>query len=170
MKKLIAILLAALMLFSMTACGSTSESADSSETVEKVTAQGDAQLILDDFYAKMETEQTALDLATELATADYLPFEGAAMEVEPGWLMGFSAEEITGFAEGAMFAPMIGTIPFIGYVFTMDADADVDAFMQTLKDNADPRWNICTEAEEVVVANVGNTVLFVMAPLSFDGE
>ena len=170
MKKLIAILLAALMLFSVTACGSASESADSADTIEKVTAQGDAQLILDDFYEKMDTEWTALSLAEALASADYLPFEGAAAAVEPGWLMGFSADEITGFQEGAMFAPMIGTIPFIGYVFTLEEGADVDAFMQTLKDNADPRWNICTEAEEVVTAHVGNTVLFVMAPLSFDGE
>ncbi len=161
MKKLIAILLAALMLFSMTACGSTEEA-------PRVTAEGDAQLILDDFYEK--SGQTAQELAEELAAADYLPFEGVAAPVEPGWLMGFSAEEITGFSEGAMFAPMIGTIPFIGYVFTLDADADVEAFMQTLQDSADPRWNICTEAEEVIVANVGNTVLFVMAPLSFDGE
>ena len=165
MKKLIAILLAALMLFSVTACSSTAESEDS---IDRVTAEGDTQLILDDFYEK--SEQAPLALAEELAAADYLPFEGVAMAVEPGWLMGFSTDEITGFAEGAMFAPMIGTIPFVGYVFTLDADADVDAFMQTLKDNADPRWNICTEAEEVVVANVGNTVLFVMAPLSFDGE
>ena len=32
--------------------------------------------------------------------------------------------EIKGFEEGSTFAPMIGTIPFIGYVFTLPADAD----------------------------------------------
>lgn len=171
MKKLIAILLAALMLFSMTACGSApAETTESTELVELTTAQGDAQLILDDFAKKMSAEWTALELAEALAAADYLPFEGTAAAVEPGWLMGFSAEEITGFEEGAMFAPMIGTIPFIGYVFTLEEGADVESFMQTLLDHADPRWNICTEAEEVLVAAVDHTVIFLMTPLSFDGE
>ena len=48
MKKLIAILLAASMLFSVTAC-STAESEDS---IDRVTAEGDTQLILDDFYER----------------------------------------------------------------------------------------------------------------------
>ena len=56
------------------------------------------------------------------------------------------------------------TIPFVGYIFVLDADADAEAFVQTLKDNADPRWNICTEADETIAEHVGNTVFFVMCP------
>jgi hypothetical protein len=41
--------------------------------------------------------------------------------------------------------------------------------MQTLKDNADPRWNICVEAEETVCEQVGNKVFFVMCPKSLEG-
>ena len=67
-----------------------------------------------------------------------------------------------------MFAPMIGTIPFVGYVFTLDESADVDAFMQVLRDNADPRWNICTEAEETVIENADNMVFFAMCPAQFE--
>ena len=57
---------------------------------------------------------------------------------------------------------MIGAIPFVGYIFVLPDDADVDAFKTTLSDNADLRWNICVEADEMVVDNVGNTVFFVM--------
>ena len=67
-----------------------------------------------------------------------------------------------------MFAPMIGTIPFVGYVFTLDEGADVDAFMQVLSDNADPRWNICTEAEETVIESADSMVFFVMCPAQFE--
>jgi hypothetical protein len=92
------------------------------------------------------------------------------MEVEPGLLNGFDNAEITGFEEGVLFAPMIGSIPFVGYVFTLADDADVDAFETTLKDNANLAWNICTEADEMVVDHVGSEVFFVMCPASLDEE
>ena len=67
-----------------------------------------------------------------------------------------------------MFGPVIGTIPFIGYVFTVEDGTNVDDFVALLKDNADLRWNICTEAEEMTAEKSGSRVLFVMGPLSFD--
>lgn len=67
-----------------------------------------------------------------------LPIDGEVTPVEPGLLMGFGNDEITGFAEGVMFAPVIGTIPFVGYLFRLDAGTDGDAFVQTLKDQANP--------------------------------
>ena len=63
---------------------------------------------------------------------------------------------------------MIGTIPFMGYIFQLADGADVAAFMKTLKDNANLRWNICTSADEMVCDNVGNTVFFLMCPTSFE--
>ena len=57
---------------------------------------------------------------------------------------------------------MIGTIPFVGYVFTVSDGGDVDAFVENLKNTADMRWNICTEADEMVVQAEGNRVFFVM--------
>ena len=49
-----------------------------------------------------------------------IQFMGGTMPVEPGLLTGFGNTEITGFKEGVMFAPMIGTIPFVGYVFVLE--------------------------------------------------
>ena len=42
--------------------------------------------------------------------------------------------------------------------------------MQTLTDNADPRWNVCVEAEETVVENSDNMVFFVMCPAQFEEQ
>jgi len=92
-----------------------------------------------------------------------------AMPVEGGFLMGFDNYEVYDFAEGAMFAPMIGSIPFIGYVFVLEDGADAAAFAQSLMDNANLRWNICVTAEEMVADTYGNTVFFLMCPASLAG-
>ena len=63
---------------------------------------------------------------------------------------------------------MIGSIAFVGYVFELDAGADANAFVKELTDNANPRWNICVEAEETVSAVEGSKVFFCMSPLSFE--
>ena len=97
-----------------------------------------------------------------------IQFMGGAIEVEEGYLSGFDNVEIKGFKSGAMFAPMIGSIPFVGYVFELENEADVPNFIKTLEDNANLRWNICVTADEMVSGSVGNKVFFVMAPASFD--
>lgn len=95
---------------------------------------------------------------------------GATMPVEPGLLNGFGNTEIRGFKEGVMFAPMIGSIPFIGYVFTLEEGVDGDEFMSLLSENADLRWNVCTEADEKLTEKADGTVIFMMSPKSFDED
>lgn len=89
-------------------------------------------------------------------------------EVEEGYLAGFDNTEITGFSEGVMFAPMIGTIPFVGYVFTLEDGSDTDAFIEKLETSANLRWNICVRAEEMVTGKSGNKVFFVMCNKSLE--
>lgn len=142
----------------------TEEAGDdiSGETIGAVLAQ--------EFHAlKAENADiTAQEMADAILANPMIQFGGASMEVAEGLLTGFGNAEITGFNSGVMFAPMIGTIPFVGYVFILADGTDVDAFVQNLKDNADPRWNICTEAEETVVENADNMVFFVMCPAQFE--
>ena len=90
------------------------------------------------------------------------------MPVEEGLLTGFGNTEVIGFQEGIMFAPMIGSIPFVGYVFTLEEGTDIDSFVGLLEENADPRWNICTEAEETIVEPSDNMVFFLMCPSQFE--
>lgn len=116
-----------------------------------------------------DAEADALTIAEGLVTNESVALIGpVTMEVEPGFLMGFENYEVTGFEQGVMFAPMIGSVPFVGYVFTLPADADVDAFVTGLKDNANLRWNICVEADEMVVEANGNKVFFVMCPATIE--
>ena len=176
MKKLFSILIAATLLLSLCACGSSAPAATeppvhetpTPSAVPSETPAGESmgQALLQDFTDRVNAEPAlgAEELAKALLENPVIEFSGDALPVEPGLLTGFGNTEITGFAQGAMFAPMIGTIPFVGYVFVLDEGADAEAFVQTLKDNADPRWNICTEADETIAEHVGNTVFFVMCP------
>lgn len=102
-------------------------------------------------------------LAQALIENPVIKFSGITMEVTEGYLSGFS-EEIYGFSEGYMFCPMIGSIAFVGYVFYIDDSADVQSFVETLESCADPRWNICVTANEMVISTYDNTVFFVMCP------
>lgn len=135
-----------------------------------VTGETVGNTLLKDFEERVAQNPsiTAQEMADALLSNPMIQFSPATMEVEEGLITGFGNTEITGFQEGVMFAPMIGSIPFIGYIFTLEEGADADAFVNVLKENADPRWNICTEAEETVVGNTGNMVFFVMSPAQFE--
>ena len=126
--------------------------------------------LLATFNSKASSGSSAVDLAESILTNPIIQFAGATMPVEPGLLSGFGNAEITGFKEGAMFAPMIGSIPFIGYVFVLEDGTNKPDFISTLKANADLRWNICVEADEMVVGSSGNKVFFVMCPKEFSEE
>lgn len=128
------------------------------------------ETLLADFTERAADESaTAQTIADGLITNPAILFGPMTMPVEPGLLSGFGNTEITGFKEGVTFAPMIGSIAFVGYVFDLEEGTDGAAFMQTLKDNADLRWNICVEAEEMVCEQVGNKVFFVMCPKTLEG-
>ena len=163
MKKLLAVLLAVMLVLSFAACSGSNDNNEEAKTP--------AQMIYADFKAKLEAgEKDVLALAQAvIENEETIPFMGGAIEVEEGYLNGFTSE-IAGFSKGAMFAPMIGTIPFVGYIFELAEDADVDAFKAALKENADLRWNICTQADEMVCENEGNIVFFVMAPATFEDD
>ncbi len=124
------------------------------------------QLLAEDFMARAEAEPAiaALGMAEELMANPAILFAPVTMNVEPGLLNGFSNEEITGFVEAAIFAPMIGSIPFVGYVFRVDEGTDAQAFADSLEEKGNLSWNICTTADELVTAVSGSLVFFVMCP------
>lgn len=125
-------------------------------------------ILLADFKAKASSGKTVLEIADELVSNEAILFAGGTMEVEPGLLSGFVNNEITGFKSAARFGPIIGSIPFVGYVFELEDAASVPSFISELKSSANLRWNICVEADEMVTGSVGNKVFFVMCPTSLE--
>lgn len=152
MKKIFALILCLAMLLSLCACGKE-------ETVEPETL---GQSLYQRFTGKVDGgEKDVQALADALLSSGLLPFDGVSMEVEPGWLMGFTAD-IEGFEKAVMFGPAIGAIPFVAYVFELDSADSTEAFCAKLLESCDPRWNICTEADETVCGSAENLVFFVM--------
>ncbi len=182
MKRNIALILAAVLAASMISCGGndttdagetgtgagTESAVVTEEVIEANTVATKLQVAFID-AVKANPAATAEEIAGTLAQNEAVAVIGPAVApMVEGWLNGFDAESITGFSECAMFAPMIGTIPFMGYVFTLADGADVEAFKTQLTSSANLRWNICTEAEEMVCDDEGNKVFFVMAPKAFE--
>lgn len=175
MKKYLSLLLLVILVCSLTACGGSgsSGSVSGNSNASAMDALPEdatpAQTVIADFTDKMNSSDfdSLEKLATALSEAEYLGFDGAVMQVEEGYLNGFS-DEISGFSEGWMFGPVIGSIPFVGYVFTADDDAAAADLIKTLEASADLGWNICTRAEDMQSGSVGNTVCFVMSPSSFE--
>lgn len=178
MKKILTLLMAIIMITSMAACGnakentssqnissnnSSSEEASSNDAATDLTV---GETLLADF--KSDSKGTPQEIADRLIKNPIIQFMGGATPIEEGLLSGFDNTEIKGFKEGAMFAPMMSSIAFVGYVFELPEDADVDMFKTTLKNSANLRWNICVEAEELIIENEGKKVFFLMCPKSFE--
>lgn len=101
---------------------------------------------------------TAKAIVDELMSSVNVEYILTTEEVNPGYLNGFD-NEISGFEEGMKFSPNIGSIPFVAYVFKT---SDPEALKETLNKNANLNWNICTSADEKVVAVNGDFVFFIM--------
>lgn len=174
MKKIIALVLTLIMVLAFAACGeNTPQNETPTPTAEAPAPTEEAkapETVGEKLYADFKANHsgTALEIAQRLIGNEIIQFMGDAMAVEEGFLSGFDNYEVKGFKEGAVFLPMIGTIPFVGYIFILEDGADVEAFKTNLKDNANLRWNICVQAEELVVENEGNIVFFLMCPKTFE--
>ena len=151
---------------------STESSEESTEAVESTeeteVKDTPTDTVASKLYELFETEIATTDdineVANKLIEAEYFKeVSMTTMEVEPGFLNGFEAE-ITGFNNGVMFAPMIGTIPFVGYIFETD---NTELLIDELETNASLNWNICTTADEMLVKAHDNYVFFVMSPYTF---
>lgn len=178
MKKLLVSLLATIMLVSLVGCGkkeSTDSTTTAPSTENTTTAGSDTEdttttgseasdetlgnMLANLFLAEIKAGNTDLNsIAEKLDKAS--DYGCDILEIEEGYLAGFS-EEIKGFKKGIKFAPMIGSIPFVNYIFEVE---DAESFKETLLSVADPRWNICTEAAETVCVTSGNYVFFTMCP------
>lgn len=128
------------------------------------------QRLADDFKALLNPEKMmgARAMADELLKGDYLTFDHATTDVQPGKLKGFGDAEITGFKEGVMIEAKKEDVPFLAYIFTLDDDTDAETFMTTLKSKANPQWNSKVQADEMFTERSEKQVFFVMSPKSLD--
>lgn len=187
MKKTLLAIIFAILVISLVSCGAKKDDGKGTDDAINDTGSGtgtdviapdtdastetdagtDSEELLSDsvvnaFFEKAKDGMTAEEIANEMVKDGET--EGYVVDVmgDDSYFMGFGNAEITGYTEAARFSPMIGTIPFMAYIFILDEGADSAAFMQMLLDNCNPRWNICTEADTVKAEQSGNAILFLM--------
>lgn len=188
MKKFIVSLLATSMIIGLVGCASTGVNNNASTPAQTTPVQTDAPNQTDapdetnapsnnDDVSSGETLGNQLAAIFESEIANSTDLEAIANTLaqqaekldeiycvvdqpEEGYLPGFT-EDITGFKTCYRFAPMIGSIPFVGYVFEAE---DAEGLKATLLSLADQRWQICTMAAETVCTVSGNYVFFTMCP------
>ena len=114
----------------------------------------------------LNQDATAKELAEALAQSTAELFAGTAEPIEKDaeYFAGFDNYRITGYRAAAVYMPMIGSIPFVGYVFELEDGIDPETFLKNLTENCNPKWNVCVEAEQTVAGAIGNRAFFLMCP------
>jgi len=165
MKRFLSILICVTMMIGMTACGKTADNtvtgdaAGSQQTdidlPDENTTEGKiARVFLEEMEKGTSPEDTLQAISSAVELGDVVE------KISEGYLNGFS-QDINGFSEGYMLAPMIGSIPFVCYIFETD---DVEGLKNALLAAADPMWNICTQANDPVAVAYNNYVMITMTP------
>ena len=147
----------------LSGCTNTEEKKDDSN--QNGNESSIAATIANQFKDEIAKEKDIESVATSLSQNEVLQIKlDVALVNEGDYISGFQTE-IKGFKKAVVMRPFIGTIPFLAYIFEVK---DAEAFSENLKTNADLRWNICTEADDMETAVVDNYVFFIMAPQSFE--
>jgi len=164
MKKLVALLLTMTLVLSMTACRrkKNTEPTDTGNTQASSNATQEN---------KESLPGTMEENVNKLMQANPTQFMGGLIPVnlqdtsEDGlWeLKSFtgldSAEKITDLA---VYEPMTGAQAFSLVMVRVTSAADAKPIAQQMKSNINPRKWICVEADQVMAAGYGDTVMFIM--------
>ena len=163
-KKKIAWILLAAMTLSIAACGNktgdpvaddgniTAEATEG-ELDTSANLDGSCADILDEIYKTAKTDD------------DYFSYTDDFENVE---ITGAEEEYILGtteidYTDSVYSAPMMSSIAYECVLLRVSEDQDIEGAKKLLEENADPAKWICVEAESVVVENVGDVILFIMA-------
>ena len=124
-----------------------------------------ASQLVTEFKKEVAKSKDIKEVADKISESNIIVPTTIVTEItEDDYLAGFN-EEIKEFKKAVSIAPMIGTIPFVAYIFEVD---NPEEFASTLKEQANLRWNICTEADEMQTSIIDNYVFFVMSPSNFE--
>jgi hypothetical protein len=173
MKKIAALILALTMLISIVACGGNNETTGTTATTEGTTVATDNTTTDVATTTEATTAATTTAPVTSTVTLDVisnaisakvaeltdneLSVMGSPMEA--GYLPWFN-NEVTGFSECYVTMPMIGTIPFISYVFRVSSASEAEAFLAKINAEFNLRYVLCNPADTLVTAIYGDLVFF----------
>jgi len=148
MKKIIAIVLAAVTMLSLVACGGSKGGKEITGTTEEILNQVLANAELSDPDYRALVDQGLMIMPIDEESVEYfLGVSGVDME------SGYAAE------------PMMTSQPFSVCVIRVNDGVDVDELKEDIKSNVNPNKWLCVgvEPSDVIVDSVGNVVILIMA-------
>lgn len=161
------IMLLSLSLLVCLVTGCTKNEGKEDKPEEKQEEKTIAVILAEQFEKEIKDEKDIEKVAKKISENEVLEISVDVAQIKKGdYLSGFQ-KDIKGYKKVYAIRPMIGTIPFVAYVFETDK---AEEFAEELKSNADLRWNICTEADEMKAVVSGDYVFFVMSPKNFEQE
>lgn len=135
----------------LTACGSTGNNSAAIEAEPELV--GTLAEIMDSVYKNADLSQDFRDSMSNFVSEE-IPADSAE------YLIGTAD---VAYDEGLISMSMINVQAYQCILLRLPEDADIETVKQTIADHADPGKWICVEAESVIVENVGDVILFVMA-------
>ena len=155
MKKMISLLLALVMVLSLTACGANNTPAATEAPTE----------------AAKHVDGTMEELLNKVIEIQPVEFMGMAMTLdltdasEDGlWMISnfTGLENADSISEAAVYEPMMGSLPYSMVMVRTAEGADVAAVAEHMKNNIDQRKWICVEADDLQVVSFGDVVMLIM--------
>lgn len=124
-----------------------------------------AGILTSQFKKEIKESDNLFEVAKKISENEIIETSVDVVELkEKDYIAGFD-KEIKGYDKAYVIRPIIGSIPFIAYIFEVE---DAKEFEKELNDYANLRWNVCTQADKKSSAVVDNYVFFVMAPETFE--
>lgn len=121
--------------------------------IDDVQLEGSCHNILSQLYATADVDDSVRE-TLESYVAMEIPDENRE------YLLGTTEVE---FTDSVASVPMVNVDPFQCVLLRVKDPDKVDEAKQLLADNANPRKWVCVEAESVMIENVGDVILYIMA-------
>lgn len=154
MKKKLAWVLLAAMTVTFAACGSETNSGSADNGQESLGGiEESCAEVLQKIYETATTEDDFFSYAREYENIEITEENEEAI---------LGTTEID-FTDSVYSAPMMTSIAYQCVLLRTAEGQDVEAAKKLLEENANPRKWVCVEAESVVVENIGDMILFIMA-------
>ena len=157
MKKVLSLVMALVLTLSVfTACGNKTAATTPAETTAAAVAT---------------VEGTTEELLNQIVTENPVEFMGGVIPVdltdtsEDGlWAVKSytGLEDAASLTEAAVFEPMMGSIAFSMVLVRVAPEADAKAVAEAMKSGIDTRKWICVEANDLLVAGIGDVVMLIM--------
>ena len=164
MKKFVALLMCAMMVLGLVACGSSNNdggsAAGSGDTMDlKEMAVALTEGLSEEDKSMLADPMTLDELADMMPLEDGQTKEQVVADLFQAKLFIPAIEN----AEVVVQEPAIGSTAHMVALLRLPEGSDVEAIRSDIEANADPRWLVCVEAEKVVVSAHGNTIMLVMS-------